>query len=318
MTFSRELSATSIRVRAPLLYTSQRYESYRLLTEIPLGFAAPHDRLNLELAAGYDSRPSDNFFGIGNDTAEDQRTAIRTINRELTAGLLARVTTDWTARLYWGYRNIGATHPRRTPSAQLVPWDSDIPGLFTGAILQSGWLAVERNTKDNPDAASRGSMQHFEVSLHEGTRKGDFSYWKYRVNLQQYFPLDDGGGKVIAIQGNAESNQQKGGSTVPFFDLATLGSFESIRGFHSQRFHDKSAVSVTAEYRYRIWPAFDWAFFADAGQVGPELGDFDIGDFHAGYGMRFIVRPNPVRAFSFDIGKSHEGVTFYLNIDPSF
>jgi outer membrane protein assembly factor BamA len=312
------LVRTGSRIEIPLLYTYKRYESYQFHASVPLGLSPPHDRLNLLFAGSYDSRPSDNFFGIGNETPEAARTAVRTVNREVAAGVSARLSEHWKAEAHWGYRNVGVTHPRETPSAQLTTWEQDIPGLLTGAVLRSGRLAIERNSKDKQAAASRGGLQRFEAGIHEGIRKGDFSYWKYAARIQQFFPLTDDGGKVIAIQAIAESNQEKGGSTIPFFELATLGHADSLRGFDSLRLYDKSAIGVSVEYRYRIWPAFDWAFFLDEGQVAPEPGDFDIDRFHTGYGMRFIVRPTASRAVSIDVGKSSDGIRFHLNIDPSF
>jgi hypothetical protein len=65
-------------------------------------------------------------------------------------------------------------------------------------------------------------------------------------------------------------------------------------------------MSLSAGYQYRIWRYFDWGFFADAGQVAPEIRDFDVDSFHVGYGMRFVVRTEGHRGITFDVARSRE------------
>ena len=143
--------------------------------------------------------------------------------------------------------------------------------------------------------------------------KGDFSYWKYRLDFQHYFPLSRDQRTVVSVRGMAETNQEKGGSQIPFFDLPSLGDWDTLRGFSDYRFHDKSAVALGVEYRYRIWQALDWGLFLDEAQVAHEPGDFGLKRFHTGYGARLIVFPKSDRLLSFDVGHSKEGWRIYFN-----
>jgi outer membrane protein assembly factor BamA len=124
--------------------------------------------------------------------------------------------------------------------------------------------------------------------------------------------------KVLAFRGSVETNQEKSGNEIPFIDLPTVGSRSTVRGFQSRRFIDKSAMTFSLEYRYRIWRYFDWALFADSGQVAPEIGDFAWNRLHTGYGIRFIARSEGDRAISFDIARSQETWKFYVNFSPTF
>ena len=101
-------------------------------------------------------------------------------------------------------------------------------------------LSIDHNTQDDPHRATRGGMELVEAGLHESVGAGDFAYWKYRVQLQRYFSLSQDRRKVIAFRALAETDQEKGGSKVPFFDLPYLGSWETLRGFESYRYRDKS------------------------------------------------------------------------------
>jgi len=179
-------------------------------------------------------------------------------------------------------------------------------------------LTLDHNTQDELHNATRGGRELVEVGLHQSVGASDFSFWKYRLDLQRYFSLSLDRRKVIAVRALAETNQEKGGSQVPFFDMPYLGSWRTLRGFEDYRYRDKSALALGLEYRYRIWTALDWGFFLDQGQVAPELGDFSWGGFHTGYGTRLILLPNPKVPISVDLGRSNEKWRLYVNFNPSF
>jgi outer membrane protein assembly factor BamA len=194
----------------------------------------------------------------------------------------------------------------------------DIPGLTTGATMIATTASIQRNTTDHPDLPASGGIQRFEVSLNEGRSGGDFSYWRYGLELKQFLPLSEDRRKVLGLRASLETNQPKGGSAVPFFDLPTIGSRSTVRGFSTRRFSDRSAMSAGVEYRYRIWRYFDWGVFVDAGQVAPEIGNFAMDRFHAGYGMRFIPRSQEGRGIIVDFARSREGWRFYVDFSPLF
>jgi outer membrane protein assembly factor BamA len=124
---------------------------------------------------------------------------------------------------------------------------------------------------------------------------------------------------VLGFRGSVETNQAKGGSEIPFFDLPMIGGFRTVRGFDNRRFIDTSAMNATLEYRYRIWRHFDWGFFVDSGQVAPEIRDFAWNRLHTGYGMRFIVRARGNRAVVIDMARSREEpFKLYVDFSPLF
>jgi outer membrane protein assembly factor BamA len=194
----------------------------------------------------------------------------------------------------------------------------EVPGLFTGSTMRRATLVVDHNTQDDLHRATRGGREIVEVGLHESIGAGDFAFWRYGIDLVRYFPLSQDTRKVIAFRGMAETNQEKGGSSVPFYDQPYIGSWKTLRGFEDYRYRDKSAVAFGLEYRYRIWRALDWAWFVDTGQVGPEPGDFAWDGFHTGYGTRLIMLPTPKFPISVDIGRSSEKWRLYINFNPSF
>jgi outer membrane protein assembly factor BamA len=302
---------------AEFLYTYRRYEVYEFNAAFP--FRATDDPgLQLEFSTAYRSRTSDRFFGIGNDSPLSNESAVRTITRQVSAGLSTPIAEDWRLGSHLLYRNFGVTEPRGVPSSQQVFRDAGVPGLLSGAEIGSLRFLVDRDTRDRLYVPTQGSLQNFEVSFNEGLGKGDFSYWKYRIESQNFFPLSSTHRQVVTLRALAETNQERGNGVVPFVDLAQVGSWDSLRGVSNQRFYDNSAVAASLEYRYGIWRALDAALFVDAGQVGKELGDLALGDFHAGYGGRVIVWATETLPISFDVARSREAWRFYIHLRPRF
>lgn len=319
--FHRNLFNRGIEVEAPMLVTYRLYHSGQLIMNFPLFSGTGLDRVGLELNGRYVSRASENFFGVGNDSSLTNEARFRSITRGGGAALVIRTESSWSARFEAGYRNVGITRPVRAPSAIDVFDRVQIPALTTDrhVTMASATGVLQRDSRDNPDLTESGGLQRVEVSLNEGLTGGDFSYWRYKGELRQFFPLSSDRRKVLSFRGHIETTQEKGGSTIPFFDLPTIGSHSTVRGFDGRRFTDKSAMSASVEYRYRIWRQFDVGLFADAGQVAPEVRNFAMDRFHGSYGGRFIVRTQEHRGFAIDVAHSKEWpLMFYLDFSPLF
>jgi outer membrane protein assembly factor BamA len=317
--YHRDFLGRGIEVEVPLLYTYKHYESYGVNVRVPIASQSFAERLTFDVGTAYQSRASDKFFGMGNDSVLEDKTSFRTVTRGASAGLSAEMNDEWTAGLHLSYRNVGVTDPRGSGSSTQEDFAAaGVPGLFSGAVLLSTAFTLERDTRPKDELFSSGGVQRVVVSLNESISKGDFSYWKYRFEFLRQFPLTSDKRKVIALRGTAETNHEKGGSGVPFFDMPTLGNWRTLRGYDNYRFYDKSAVSAGIEYRYRIWRPIDAAIFVDVGQVAPEVGDFGLNRFHTGYGVRIITMPKPNSPISFDIARSSEKWRWYVNFGKTF
>jgi len=324
--FDKNLFNTGIEVEVPLSVTYKLYESFRFRVNFPLisheateppGHEAT-EVLGLELTGGYASRPSDSFFGIGNDTPLSNESRFRTVSRTTGLALDVRPAKSLSFRVGSSFRSIGVTQPRDFRSVTDVFQPQDVPGLMTGATMFVSTASIQRDTTDHPHMPASGGLQRVEFSLNEGVRGGDFSYYRYRADLQQFLPLTEDRRAVIALRAGLETNQPKGGSKVPFFDLPYIGSSSTVRGFMTRRFSDRSVMTASAEYRYRIWQYLDLGLFADAGQVAPEIANFAMDRLHTGYGARFYVRSHKRRGFILDIARSPEQWAVYLDFSPLF
>jgi outer membrane protein assembly factor BamA len=320
--FHKDLFGRGIEVEVPFAVTYKRYQSAGFRVDFPLlpvAQGGTESRFGFEVNGRYLSRAADAFYGIGNDSSLSDLSRFRTVSRTAGAALNARIAGAWSVRAGTGFRSVGITRPRTSRPASEVFVAEDVPGLTSGATFLDSAASIQRDTRDNDQLPDRGGLQRVEVSLNEGLRGGDFSYWRYRAELQQLIPL--GERKAFHLRADVETNQPKGGSLIPFYDLPTLGSRSTVRGFQTRRFTDRSAMSASAEYRFRIWRYFDWGLFVDGGQVAPEIGNFALKNMHVGYGTRFIARTTGSkerRFFAFDVGRSREGWRFYVDFGGVF
>ncbi|HEX5000452.1 MAG TPA: BamA/TamA family outer membrane protein [Terriglobia bacterium] len=317
--FHNNLFGSGAGIEVPLSLTYKVYEAFGVRTGISLWRGPNSDGLSAIGLGAYASRPSDNFFGIGNDTSSSDEAHFRTVTRSVAGALEGRLAARWTVRLEEGYRSLGITKPRESPSIARIFPGQDIPGETEGATMLATTAYIGRNTRDRPVLPASGGLQRVAVSLNEGLAGGDFSYWRYRGEIQQFVPVSADRRNVLIVRAGLESTQAKGGSVVPFYDLPTVGGYATLRGFDSRRFTDNSALAVSFDYRYRIWPYIDWGLFADFAQVAPQIGDFALKAFHAGYGARVIGRSQAAQAVSLDIAFSRERRwVLYLQFNPGF
>lgn len=317
VTFRTEALGHHVALEVPLLYTYKQYQRYEFRATTPVSTGIPTKRLSFDFLAGYNSRASDQFFGLGNDSSFEEDTEYRSVTRELAAGVSAQLTDSWSAGLRGIYRNVGVTDPVSGSSTQDHFDASTVPGLFGGKIA-SAVVSLGRNTETRADHAFKGGVDEVEISFNRSAGGGPFEYWRFHFDSQHFLPLTADGRKVIALRGVLETNQTPSGGAVPFFDMPVLGAFETLRGFDNYRFRDKSAAAFTVEYRYRIWPAMDWGLFVDEGQVAPGLRDMALNAFHTAYGLRLFVWPKPNLPVSVDYARSSETWRLYINLNTRF
>ena len=315
--FHKDFLGRGINVEVPLVYTYSQYQVYQFNASVPLRSGPSADRLRFDLGAGYTSRARDDFFGLGNDSNRDDERQVRMVTRDASAGLTANLDEHWNSRIRWVYRNVGVTKPTTGWSTQDHFDSASVPGLF-GAALTSFVFSIGRDTQQVENKQFKGGADRFELSFNRSIDGGNFAYWQYRLDSQHFFPVSGDGRKVIAARGFVETNVPTAGHLMPFFDMPALGSGSTIRGFENFRFRDKTALAMSLEYRYRIWPSIDWGLFLDEGQVAPQLGDLGFDRFHTGYGVRMFVWAKPDLPISLDLGRTRESWRLYLSINTRF
>lgn len=107
-------------------------------------------------------------------------------------------------------------------------------------------------------------------------------------------------GRVLELHAAATVADSLTSDPVPFIDLATLGGWETMRGWYYGRFRGQSTAVFSATYRYPMWHSLDGAVVLEAGNAfGHDLSDFDVTRLHGSLGVG--VRSTGTRDSSIDV-----------------
>ncbi|MDB5357957.1 MAG: hypothetical protein JWN24_4410 [Phycisphaerales bacterium] len=213
----------------------------------------------------------------------------------------------------------------------------DTNGLRFGATYDNA---------DFPLNPASGNVSRFTVSRDFGifrssnpwtTLEGEFSQYvslgRSRIFRQQVLALD--GWTCVSPTWHQGGNPTRPDVTTgpPYYEGATLGGPQRLRGFPENRFHDRAAVYGAAELRLIpewnplgqipiLKPAdITWMQFVIFGEVGRVANSYSFDKlFHqmkgdAGVGMRVLSKDT---LFRIDLAFSNEGYNIWVNLGQAF
>lgn len=260
------------------------------------------ERFKMELDVGYERRPHDAFWGIGNvdepmappaapvdPIAEpiavqahyrQHRTRVAAVADLRTWSRLHVRGATSISNVELGPGDRGAPIDQLYEPSRLVGW--------TGARHAYGELGLRWDSRGSPDLLdpvavyTSGSL----VELYGGrTHRLDEgpSFWRYGAELQQFLRLAPGPRVLIArLHGEAVTGRR---DEVPFTELPMLGGPMYLRGYDLDRFRDRVAAVGSLAYQWDLAQRF-WAnVFVDAGRVYPSLSELSLDDLRMGYGL---------------------------------
>jgi hypothetical protein len=258
----------------------------------------------LELDAGYERRPDDRFFGIGNGDKVDDAppgqppidplvddTAVEARYRQ--ARSRARVTADLKPTEHLHVRPAGelskltfGTSDRGEPIETIYNPDGLVgfDGISYGyAELELRWDSRRRSTPFEPPAVfSQGGLVSAFGGLVNRIDNGP-DFWRYGVDLQKYFKLGEGPRVLVThFHGEAVTGRR---DEVPFTELPKLGGPLYLRGYDLDQFRDRVAAFGSVAYK---WDLSQWVsanLFTDVGRVFPSMSDLTTKGMRVGYGI---------------------------------
>lgn len=275
--------------------------------------------LDLHVHGQYYEFPQEDFFGLGQDSQEGNRTNY--LQRSTEGGADLRWTPVPLLEIAGGaaYLNprIGSGTDTRFPSTDDVFAPSTIPGYEQQPNFLRADASVALDWRDNPLLPHAGGRYGVKVSQYHDQDLDAFGFRGVTVDLQQYVPIPDRY-RTIALHAAATFTDPRAGQEVPFYFEPTLGGAQALRGFREFRFRDQNSILFTAEYRWEAWWALDGAVFVDAGQVAARRQDFSFGDFDVSYGVGFRIHSNSAFRARLDLAFSREGFIPLLRFEHAF
>ncbi len=198
--------------------------------------------------------------------------------------------------------------------AGLVGLDQEIGMVGGGGGLAWDW----RDSRLRPAIGARVNAEVEALiapgASDDGTRAGYTRYW---LDAQAFIPLFKPH-RVLVLRQTLHRVDPIGSREIPFYELPVLDFVNYLRSFERNRFQDRGALSVSAEYHYPIWITWDAVLFVDAGQVFTRYADIaaDAWQFSEGAAIRFMTTNRLL--FVLQIGFGREGEQFLLSLQQVF
>lgn len=280
-------------------------------------------RYSLEGNVGFFKNGTARFFGIGNQTRENQETNYtdREILGFITGGLYVgpgrRVT--WTERL----RNVEV----QVGAVPNIPFTQSVFPAIKGTGGATVWghkLAFLDDTRDDTLTPTVGSYFTMFAELAQSlTADTNTVFSRYGFDYRILLPNAT---KRYTFVFRAKLDATVGGEEIPFFERSSLGGQTTLRGFGVGRFVDNHALVISAEERIQLFhlkvfgtvAEVEMAPFLDVGKVTNTFRYRAFSQYEAnpGIGFRAIARPNVVARV--DVATGNEGRAVFAGLDFPF
>ena len=305
----------------------------------------------------YKARFNDNSYYLGDQGSNDSATQDTTV----TNGDEENYKLEFKYLLPWGnvreHGLLGAFQPVRDVSFA-SPVDSGVSSIIFTPFYSSRELGIYSDKReeatgfsltfdwDNRDSVrntTRGSHTSFDLTTGAESLQSEDLWLKWEFQNSQYYSLGPLGDwfdqQVLAFDFYTADtptwNKCDGAVCVrpPEQEQARLGGLYRLRGYTAGRYHGRSAIHYSAEYRvlpdwqplndiplinYYDLPWWQWVAFAEVGRVAD---DYDLKTLHedmkwnVGGAVRFQVEGIVVRA---EMAKGADEGTFRVMINQPF
>jgi hypothetical protein len=301
--------------RAALFSTSADLSSsgYR---RIQARVALPHfrsDRVELEAGGSYHYSPREEFYGLGPNSADADRTSFLSTGTDFhgTATIRPNRWLTTGARLGHLASSIRSGKDDSLPSIERRFSSAMAPGIGRQQDFMYENLFIDADSRDDPEDATRGGQVQADWTRYDGRGSSRSNFSQLRLGGTRFFALSDT--RILSFGGEAVVSQVPEGHEVPFYLQPTLASFGPLRGFGRYRFRDRDVLLTNVEYRWRAFRNLQMSAFADAGTVGASVSALGLSSWKDGYGLGLRFSPYKDLTCHLDVRVSAEGVRYFLD-----
>ena len=296
--------------------SGRRYKTAQARFELP---ALLRSRLALGTQFRWQDFSQVDYFGMGPDTAEGDRTQYRLESKNL-VGFATLRPKRWmaiTGQVGWLKPTVTAPSGaflQDLPSTRDAFARAPVFARRDAPAFMPAEVSVTIDGRDFPSHPTRGILLRGAAAHYDDRDSGVFTFKQYESEAAGFLPIA-GGRVVLALHGWAVTTETGSDRLVPFYLQPSLGGANSLRGYSDYRFHDRHMLVVNAEARLALMTHLDLALFADAGNVASERRDLDLARQSFGAGLRLHTRRMTFARL--DAARGDEGWRFVFRLtDP--
>ncbi len=297
-----------------ILFNSTKGERWYVFTfcvpdiEIRQGKIYP---LSLDIRAEYDKLINSNFYGLGEDSVEEDLTNFTFEKKELQLTVGRGFSPLFVLEASYVLRNIRYFNitPGK-PQTELLESVGEQFSPFASVLIRYD----TSDSQIHPKKGFRFMLQNDLAAGFLGNKNNRF--FRFTLDFRKYFLLF-GDNDVLAFRILV---QKISGDNIPLFEMSVLGggsSQNAMRGYAMNRFQDKGKILSNLEYRFPLWKKLGGNVFVDFGTVWPSFSRIDLSKIavDVGWGLRYYLKNFLAR---FDMGFSREGMGIYFNFGHVF
>jgi len=303
-------------VDASAMYSLISYKKVQIVASTPNHV---HDRLDIAGLASWIDAPRVGFFGLGNDSTLDGRTAFRIQRARMEGSAVVHPIGAVKLRLDGGFDDYTqkAGHGSAPSIEQIYsPATAPLLGSDDGLYLRGEASAVVQ-WLPSPGYSRTGGLFRFAYEEFNPIQGDGGTFGFARSELVQHVPIQRETW-VLSLRARTESIVRKS-DVVPYFLMPYLGSGDTLRGYATARFRDRHTLLLTSELRWfpsRV--ALDMALFVDAGKVAPQRSQLNFDGMKTDYGIGVRFHTPLTTALRVDLARGSEGWRLVLAASPAF
>lgn len=306
--FFREPGSAIVSRPSTIMLNFAYTQKKQIITELLTDFYWKDEAYHLTGVFGYRKFP-DKFYGIGNDTSEDNEEDYTPENASIFMSFLRRVRSGLYIGLQYQLDDSKTTEVEE--GGLLAP--KDILGSEGGTASGAGIL-ISWDTRNNIYCPSSGIFAQLSADLFSEALGGDYEFKSYTLDLRQYVSVFSS--HVLALQAYGRSTS----GDVPYQLLSFLGGSSMMRGYYEGRYRDFDMMIFQMEHRIPVWWKFGLVGFGGLGDVASHTRGFRLRDFKisAGFGVRYLFVPDEKLNLRLDFGFGKDSSGLYVNFLEAF
>lgn len=245
----------------------------------------------LALSLQFRQEPKETFFDSGHDTPRSASSAYLQEEFSFKIAHRRRLGRALSLNALLGYQtvDIGTSISQLTPPIQSRYLPGQLPGLDDRLHHLEAALLLRALFVDVPGSPVHGNRSLIRLGYKRSIDDDDFSHFQFMIHTEQFFELFYR--RTLSLRLGTDWRFAPGPDQIPFYNLASLGGNERLRGYRRGRFRDQGVIFTAATYKYPIWKLLDGELFYETGRTFHQPNDFTLEGwkYSWGAGLRLWV-----------------------------